>query len=174
MHLSLIRHADALPAGGAIRTDADRPLTAAGDRDARLIGRLLAAIDPGLESIFTSPLTRAIQTGARIAEAFDPAPDQRVMEHLAPGFRPKALIDELLASGSDAHIALIGHQPDMGSLLCRLVAGGTRAAVAFPPGSIAFLTAAPMGQHIDAQLRWMLPPELAGLLLDRMKQGRTP
>ena len=157
-----------------MRSDAERPLSHNGERDAVAIGRVLAAVDPGIGLILTSPLTRAVQTGDRIAESFKVLPQQRLTEHLAPGFRPGALIEELLAIGSDAHVVMIGHQPDIGLLLCRLVADGSRAAIAFAPGSAAFLTATPMGEKLDAQLRWLITPQLAGSALEHRTSRRTP
>jgi phosphohistidine phosphatase len=174
MHLYLIRHADAQPVGGTVRSDTERPLSARGEDDALAIGRVLAAADPGIRLVLTSPLTRAVQTGAQIAAAMLVPPEQRITEHLAPGFRPRVLTDELLALGTDVRVVLIGHQPDMSSLLSRLVADGTRGAIAFAPGTVAFLTATPMGQQIDAQLRWLLTPQLAVLLRERMEFRREP
>jgi phosphohistidine phosphatase len=164
MHLYLIRHADARPVGGSVRSDGDRPLSTHGAADARAVGRVLAAADPGLTLVLTSPLRRAIETGALISAAFHPAPAQRVTEQLAPGFDPEGLMEELLALGSGDHVAVIGHQPDMSTLASRLVTGGTRGSVAFSPGSVAFLSVSPMGRRADAQLRWLLTPGLAALI----------
>jgi len=174
MHLYLIRHAQARPTGGAVRTDAERPLTRGGEQDAVSVGRVLAATDPEIGLILTSPLTRAVQTGDRIAGVFDAPPERRITDNLAPGFRPGAIVEEILAIGSDAHVILIGHQPDIGALLSRLVANGMRAAIAFGPGATAFLTATPMGEKIDAQLQWLLTPRLAGPILEQMNSRRTP
>jgi|WetSurMetagenome_2_1015567.scaffolds.fasta_scaffold23447_5 phosphohistidine phosphatase len=174
MHLYLIRHADAQPVGGTVRTDADRPLSARGEEDALALGRVLAATDPGIRLILTSPLERAVQTGARIAAAMPVPPERRITDHLAPGLRSRALTEELLALGSDARVVLVGHQPDMSTLLARLVGDGPRGAIAFVPGTVAFVTATPLGQQMEAQLRWLLTPQLAALLLERMESRKEP
>jgi phosphohistidine phosphatase len=164
MHLYLIRHAEARPVGASIPADADRPLSSRGEEEALTIGRLLARTDPELALVLTSPLQRAIQTGSIIAGARVPPAEQRVTEHLVPGFRARALVEELLSIGSSLHVALVGHQPDMTALLSRLITGGSGGAIAFPPGSVACLTASPMGQHLEAQLRWMITPQLAAAI----------
>jgi phosphohistidine phosphatase len=174
MHLYLIRHAEAQPPGGAVSTDADRPLSDRGEDDAAAIGRVLALTDPGIGLIMTSPLMRAVRTGSLIAGAFTPEPERRITEHLAPGFQIQALTDELLVLGSSARVVLIGHQPDMSVLLCRLIAAGARGSIAFAPGSVACLTASPLGQQIDAQLRWLLTPQVVLPLLSRMESRRLP
>jgi phosphohistidine phosphatase len=174
MHLYLIRHAEALPVGASVPADALRPLSSRGEEEALMIGRVLARTDPALALVLTSPLQRAIQTGLIIAEACNPRPGQRVTEHLVPGFRARALMEELLAIGSDAHVALVGHQPDMTAFLSRLITGGNGGAIAFPPGSVAFLTASPMGQHLEAQLRWMITPQLVAAMPEERESRRIP
>jgi phosphohistidine phosphatase len=172
MHLYLIRHADAQSAGGFVHADADRPLSDNGEEAARGIGRLLAMTDPGIGLVLTSPLLRAVQTGSLIVEAFEKQPAQQITGHLAPGFRARALTEELLRVGADTHVALIGHQPDISAFLSRLIGGGAGGSIAFAPGSAAFLTASPLGQHLDAQLRWLLTPQLAASFAGRMESRR--
>lgn len=166
MHLYLVRHADAVPAGGAITSDADRPLSERGVEEASLAGRVLGVLDPAVRLVLTSPLTRAVETGELIAAGLPSAPERRVTQALAPGFRPEELLEEILPLGIGFHCIVVGHQPDMSQFLARLITGGARTSVAFSPGSIASLVVTPMGDRADAQLRWLLSPQLAGALAD--------
>ncbi len=172
MHLYLLRHAEARPVGVASASDADRPLSDRGADEAERMGKVLALADPEIALVLTSPMRRAMDTGAAIAGVFPQPPSRRVTDHLAPGLRVRALVEELLALGSDLHVVLIGHQPDMTSLLSRLITGGTGTAVAFPPGAAACVTASPMGQQLEAQLRWMVTPDLAAALLGESEPRR--
>jgi phosphohistidine phosphatase SixA len=45
MNLYFVRHAEAKPLGGLVTTDAARPLTADGERDARIMGRMLSRLE---------------------------------------------------------------------------------------------------------------------------------
>lgn len=156
-----------------MRTDGERPLSVRGEADARAVGRMLAAADPALALVLTSPLRRAVDTGGLIASAFQPVPVQRATGQLSPGFDPDLLMEELLALGSDDHVAVVGHQPDMSVLASRLITGGTKGSVAFSPGAVALLIVAPMGRRAEAQLRWLLTPELAALVAVPGESRRT-
>ncbi len=64
----LLRHGTAVPHGAAGLDDADRPLIAAGEREARDAGRALRALHLRPARVVTSPLVRARQT-AQLAAA---------------------------------------------------------------------------------------------------------
>ena len=51
MNLYIVRHAEAVPLGRGISRDADRPLSAHGERDAAVVGRVLALADPAVRTI---------------------------------------------------------------------------------------------------------------------------
>jgi len=76
MKLYLVRHADALPVGGKIDRDAERPLSQTGLQEAALAGQALALLEPALDAVLVSPLLRARQTGERLSAA-RPAPIPR-------------------------------------------------------------------------------------------------
>ncbi len=172
MNIYLVRHGEAVPHGSAVALDADRPLSSKGEEDALAVGCALAAIDPEISTILTSPLLRAADTGTIIAKQFNGRAAVRASVNLAPGFSHKALLEELLALGSSAHVVAVCHQPDIGAFLSFLIADTSRAAVAFTPGSVAAVTLTPTGSQIEAQLRWLLTPELAAVLLLHPEQRR--
>ena len=85
MNLYIVRHADALPVGGGVARDADRPLSKQGERDAAAVGRALATLEPGTPLIVTSPLVRAQRTGDLFRKAFPRQTALETWEELAPG-----------------------------------------------------------------------------------------
>src|SRR5436190_14730120 len=123
MRLIVVRHAEAAPGS----PDEERALTAEGRDAARRLGGRLAA-EP-IDAVLTSPLLRARETAAPIAEAagVEAEPDER----LAPGASP----DEVRAAVADRGetVVVVGHQPDCGDAVLAL----TGREVAFPPAGTA-------------------------------------
>jgi phosphohistidine phosphatase SixA len=67
--------------------------------------------------VLTSPLIRARQTGAAVAEAIGVT--TRVEEALAPGATAEALIEAL--AGEAGPVATVGHQPDCSEIALSLL-----------------------------------------------------
>jgi phosphohistidine phosphatase len=166
MILYLMRHGEALPVGGQIARDADRPLSERGEMDAMTMGKVLARVDPGISIVICSPLTRAVQTAQLCANAFAPPVPVKPSDALLPGIRFNSLLQELAGAGRDTKIAAIGHQPDLSNFMAYLIADAA-AEIAMPPGAIARLTVHPTGTHPEATLHWLLTPELVQTLLTK-------
>jgi phosphohistidine phosphatase SixA len=120
VRLFLVRHAKAKPGD----PDELRPLTSAGREAARALGERLAREQP--DAVVTSPLLRARETAAAIAEAagVEAEPDER----LAPG----ADADDLrgAVAGKGETVVAVGHQPDCSEIVFAL----TGDEVDFPVG----------------------------------------
>lgn len=160
MVLYVVRHAEALPVGGAIKRDAERPLSPRGKQDAALVARALARLDPSIGLILTSPLLRAVQTGELLRADLDGRAPVRVTENLAPGFRVKAFLEELSRAGSIPSVAAIGHQPDLGNLVAFLIAGAGHAALTIPACTVARILFDSSDLMGGAQLQWLVTPEV--------------
>jgi phosphohistidine phosphatase SixA len=121
VRLFLVRHAEAAPGD----LDDLRPLTPAGRDAARALGARLAEEEP--EAVLSSPLLRARETAAAIADAagLEAVPDER----LAPG----ATADDVrgAAAGRGETVVAVGHQPDCSEIVLAL----TGSSVDFAPGA---------------------------------------
>src|SRR5262245_26888397 len=115
MQVYLIRHADALPLGEpGIASDAERPLTAKGDVQVTALAKTLQRFGVPLACIVTSPLVRSQQTAERLREALGASRvGIETSDLLAPGGSSKRLA-KLLCKLDVEHIALVGHEPDLG------------------------------------------------------------
>src|SRR5262249_61945782 len=118
----LVRHAraeDRPPSG----REEDRELTAEGVKRARAVARGLAALDPGIGLILTSPYRRARETAEPAAEALGLERKLRASRALEPDRAAEEVLAEL--EGQEAQgVLLVGHQPHLGILLGHLVTGG--------------------------------------------------
>lgn len=122
--------------------DRARPLTSEGRQRTRLICQRAVALGLGAPLLITSPLLRATQT-AEIAVEAKLAPHFTCHESLAPGGDPLPLLQDLCGQrDGDARRRwiLVGHEPDLGFLACRLLAA--------PPGAVVLKKAG------FAMLRW--------------------
>ncbi|MEM9191952.1 MAG: histidine phosphatase family protein [Myxococcota bacterium] len=152
MGIFLVRHAIAVPRGGDA-LDHARPLTAKGrSRFERTVDGL-DRLGVSLESVYYSPWVRARQT----AELLSPIVHGELIEtdHLcAP---PDAKLLKVLTGD---HIALVGHEPWMGSLLALLVVGDAAYGAQFPfkKGGVAHLIGVPTAG--GAELVAQYPPKV--------------
>jgi len=103
----LVRHAEAAPG----EPDALRPLTPAGHDTARALAAVLVREHPDV--VVTSPLRRARETAAAIAEAagLEAVPD----DGMAPGATVASLREAV--AGRGATVVAVGHQPDCGNIV---------------------------------------------------------
>lgn len=142
--LILFRHvkAAARAPGGQ---DIDRPLTARGERDATIMGGVLARAGLTPDLALVSPAARARQTwdGAR---AFFPHAEMQVRERLFNA-APEEVASELeVGTGADT-VVVVGHNPGLQELAVSLAAdgGGTAGDIERLSASFATATAAAFG-----------------------------
>src|SRR5262245_13097298 len=121
MDLWLLRHAVAEDRSASGR-DEDRELTPDGAKRARAVARGLAAMEPGITVVITSPYRRARQTAEPAAEALGLSKKLRESRALEPDREPDEILAEVAAEDAKA-VLLVGHMPHLGALLGQLVTG---------------------------------------------------
>lgn len=136
MRLYLVRHAIAENVSPTGR-DKDRRLTAEGRTRMRGAAAGLRALGVGVDLVLTSPLERARETAAIVAEAMGGV-ELRILDELAAGAAPTSVLQALRPHRGLAAIALVGHQPDLGYLASQLMTGRADACpLPFKKGAIA-------------------------------------
>jgi phosphohistidine phosphatase len=154
MRLLIMRHGPAAAASATGR-DFDRALTLAGREETERVARELVRRGEAPDVILVSPLRRAQETAAIVAEALSSPVEPVTHEQLAPGEDARGLVRSLVDSSTSA-VLLVAHEPDVSDLASALLGttvGGFEAAmivaVDLEPGR--------------AQRRFVLrPSELAG------------
>lgn len=127
MKLLIVRHAIALQSDrDRWQDDSRRPLSAEGIRRARHAAAGLRELLRAPDRVLTSPLLRARQT-AEILHAVADWPAAVECPELAPHAPLQALF-AVLARDTCPLLALVGHQPGLGSLISACLPGETRAA----------------------------------------------
>ncbi|MDT8879847.1 phosphohistidine phosphatase SixA [Halomonas saccharevitans] len=136
--LLIMRHGEAAP--GA--PDAERVLTARGEREAERMGRWLASrtdLDATRLRLVASPYVRARQTAQRIAEPL--GLEVETLALITPDDAPGAVIDWLLDEADDRPLMLVSHMPLVAALTGLLVEGRAERGPGFATAAVAELTA---------------------------------
>jgi phosphohistidine phosphatase len=152
MEIWLLRHAAAEDRSSSGR-DSDRTLTEDGHKRAREVARGLAALEPGIELVLTSPYARARQTAEPAARALKLGDRLRETAALEPDRDPEDILGEVRAEKVGA-VLLVGHEPHLGALLGRLVAGRHGLTIPMKKAAVARLSWEGSGA---ASLRALLP-----------------
>ena len=121
--LWLLRHAEAEAHG--TREDAKRRLTERGEAQARAAGIALARLGASFEAVLFSPKVRALETAELAAEAW--TSEQRALlavhEPLGGGFDAAQALDAVAATGADARVLMVGHEPDLSRVAGEITGG---------------------------------------------------
>jgi phosphohistidine phosphatase len=153
IELLLLRHADAGDPGAWSRSDAERPLSPKGHRQAARVARWLTAIGHKPDVILSSPKVRAAETAAAVADAFE----MRVTDEprLADSLGIRILEEMLHDAGDPARPMLVGHDPDF-SELATLLSG---APLEMRKGALVRIDIEQPFEPGGGTLRWLVPPD---------------
>jgi phosphohistidine phosphatase len=156
--LFLIRHGPAVPAGTKGIADADRTLTPEGRKKTLQAMRGLKRLDPGITSIYSSPLPRAFETAEILARLLE-GPKIHATDRLLPG----ASVDEFLALVRQAKgegTAFVGHEPNLSSALAVLIGADDTASYEFKKAGAALVFLTRRSPRPAGTLRLFLPPSV--------------
>jgi len=157
--LYLVRHAIA-EVDAASGQDADRRLTPGGQRRMRRVAAGLARLGIQPAAILTSPLVRAEETAAILAEALAPRLELDVYPRLAGGHDPREIVAGLHRHRATGPLILVGHQPDLGHLASYLLTGAPDVVpLPFKKGAIAAIDVPGLPPQGPGVLRWFLTPK---------------
>jgi phosphohistidine phosphatase len=155
--LYLVRHAIAAERGPNYPDDRERPLTSEGIARFKRVVDGLKEFDVKPEIVLTSPLVRAMHTAELLVAGIGGKPRVETLEALAPGGRMAQVLEAIAKfSKRSHHIALVGHEPDLGELAARLLRA--RSTIEIKKGAVCCIEldgAMPTG---PGTLKWLLPP----------------
>jgi len=148
LEVCLVRHADALDADGIrVTSDADRPLSAKGLLQAKLLGKSISAVGWQPDLILHSPLERARKTALGLADILSGPHGHSVKLHaigqLASGFPVRPMIRVLQDLMLEGSVVLVAHMPELSDLAGWLL-GADPASLPFPKAG-AMLLSCPAG-----------------------------
>ena len=160
MNLYLLRHGIAVDsAESGVVPDAERPLTPRGRRRMLQIARAMSALDVSFDLILSSPLVRAGESAAIVAQCLQLRNALKFTDDLMPGGDPRSLLRRLnQRRPRPKNVLLVGHEPYLSQLIARLVAGNDGLAMELKKGGLCKLEATTLRWGRCATLVWLLTP----------------
>ena len=161
MDLLVIRHAIAGDRDDWAKTgkpDGDRPITDVGRERMYENARGLQAVFPQIDLLATSPLKRAVQTADVVADVYEDTPVIEAKE-LAPDGSPEG-VGRWLAGRQESRVAVVGHEPSLGTLIGWLVAGDNEPLVSLKKGGACLLRLREEPGPGAATMKWLVPPKI--------------
>ena len=117
--LWLLRHGEAVPHDS--KPDADRELTARGERQSLAAGGALARLGVEFAACYTSPKRRAVDTARLACRALNIEP--QAVDALQDGFDRDDALELLLAHGPEDRVLAVGHEPSLSQVIHDLTGG---------------------------------------------------
>lgn len=137
MDLLIIRHGQAEPRSDD-GSDASRRLTEDGRKKLRRGAKGLCKLVPELSALVSSPLLRAVETAAIVAEAYGGIAVEQT-PCLEPDGEPKELA-EWLAARAAPTIAIVGHEPLLSHAASWFLSGLRNSFLELRPGAACWLS----------------------------------
>ena len=156
MIVYVMRHAEAVEGGDTLQ-DQWRYLTEKGRTDAENVSIAIAAIGRKPRLTITSPLTRAVQTAEIAAQHACRKNLLVASELLLPGGDVGELIAHLKGCRDAKRVMLVGHEPQLGLLVARLL-GREDTAISLKKSACVALEFEPDKSDKPAGFLWHLLP----------------
>jgi phosphohistidine phosphatase len=156
MQIFFLRHGNAGEPKLNPAKDAKRPLDKLGIEQSHDVGRALAALNITVDAIISSPLKRATQTAAVVANEIDHEEKVVIDNALRPGATWEQFQELLRRYSRKDAIMVVGHNPTMTEFLNKLV-GSPPTALEMKKGAIARVE---REGRKAAALKWCLPPKV--------------
>lgn len=170
MLVYFLRHASAGSPKSDPAKDEKRPLDDDGIQQCGYIGRALAALETHVDLIISSPLKRATQTAAQVANELAYEGKIEVSPALRPEANYAAFRDLLVKNSSQEAIMVVGHNPNLSEFLGRLIGGGARAGIDLKKGAVARVEV----DHNRGIIHWLLTPKAVRVLYETSASSSRP
>ena len=161
--LYLLRHGKAEDAGAG-RSDSDRRLTMKGRHEITGIAAWIESQDLSFDLIAASPLVRAQETAAIVADTLGVPERLMAWKVLVPGGDPDTVCREIDTYAGADSILLVGHEPLLSSLIGRIICGDENAGIAMTKGALAKIRDYSFCQRPSGELHWLLTAKQMGSL----------
>jgi phosphohistidine phosphatase len=156
MDIYFLRHASAGESLNDREKDEKRPLDELGVEQCARIGRALAAMDVKVNVMVSSPLTRAMQTAARVATEIRYESSVIVDKALRPEAKYEQFQELLRRYTRKESIVVVGHNPNLSAFLSKMISDeSTDSTIELKKGAIAKVEM--KGRR--PSLHWLLTPK---------------
>jgi phosphohistidine phosphatase len=151
----ILRHGKAEDAGPG-GSDADRQLTKKGRDEILAVAHWITAQDIRFDLIAASPLARAQESAAIVADVLGVLENLVTWNVLEPGGNPDAVCREIGRHPDGFSVLLVGHEPLLSSLISRIISGDDHAGIVMTKGGLAKIRNYSYTEHPSGELHWLL------------------
>ncbi|MGZ3714659.1 MAG: phosphohistidine phosphatase SixA [Ktedonobacterales bacterium] len=167
MDLYFLRHGKAGNPLPSPEEDARRPLTSQGRDEVRAAAHGLRWLGIKPDAIYSSPLTRARETAAIVADVL--GCDITETPLLAPGSDLQSITPLLSKHDDNAVLFLVGHEPALSGMVGQLISPTSEAHVSLKKGACCFVELATGALHQprlagEGTLMWLMTAKHLGRL----------
>jgi phosphohistidine phosphatase len=163
MIVYFVRHASAGQKKLSGKKDEKRPLDADGVHQCTQMGRILAGMEVNVDAVISSPLKRATQTAALVANEIGYEGKLHLDDALRPETKYETFRDMLQKYSKAEAVMVVGHNPNFSEFLGHIIAeNGMRAHIDLKKGAVARVESA----QKKYLLQWLLTPRLAKAAAD--------
>jgi phosphohistidine phosphatase len=171
MIVYFLRHANAGQKKLNPKKDEKRPLDDEGIRQCTQMGRMLSAMDVAVDAVISSPLKRATQTAALVANEIGYEGKLHIEDALRPEAKYENFRDMMRNHAKHEAVMVVGHNPNFSSFLGHFISqNGERANVEMKKGSVARVES----KQKKMVLHWMITPRVARAAADAEKIETPP
>jgi phosphohistidine phosphatase len=144
--------------------DTDRKLTKKGREEIIAVADWMTVRGLQFDLIAASPLARAQETAAIIADRLHEADKLITWDVLVPGGNPDTVCGEIERHADAGAILLVGHEPLLSSLISRIIAGHVGAGIFMTKGALAKIRNFSFQECPSGELHWLITAhEMAGI-----------
>jgi phosphohistidine phosphatase len=158
MECILFRHGIAVERADWDGEENRRPLTPKGVEKTREAAAGLLRLELEAGHLWTSPLTRALETAKIIRQMVCPRIELHAQEALLPEAPPEKLLALLSALPPDATVICVGHEPHLGQTAGLLLFGKPVTSLSFKKAGACCLRFRETPKAGCAELRWWMGP----------------
>lgn len=156
MNLYILRHASAGTRRKNPVVDLKRPLDKDGKQQSLLVGRYLSTLNVQFDRVVSSPLKRALQTAALVAN--ETGYDAKI--EISDALTPEASLQkfqELVRNVSKyENVLVVGHNPNLPIFLSSLISTSGRISIRLRKGAIARVDCT----RLPGILHWLVDPRI--------------
>jgi len=158
MRIYFMRHGIATKNGPAM-PDIKRPLASEGREKTKKAAYGLKALKVRPKLILTSPLLRAEQTAEIVSLILGVRGGLKACDALRPGGNPENIFVEIKDCGKSEECVLIGHEPDLSSLISRLISGNGSLNIHLKKSGVCCVDVEKITPTPRGTLLWMATPK---------------
>lgn len=171
MILYFLRHVSAGQHKILPKEDDKRPIDKIGEQQCHDVGRALVALGVKVDSIISSPLTRAVQTAELAVKELGNKDRIEISEAMRPEASYDQFHDLLTQYRKSKAIMVVGHNPSITEFLLRLVTGSDHSeCIDFKKGAVAKVNV----EEGKGVLNWLFTPKMASKLQAASAKSSRP